>query len=283
MVIASDGRRARSVGPWTAKKLVYVQHYAGAFMRAMAPKRRQGKWDSLVYIDPLAGPGICVERNTGIEYPGSPLRAANIEPGFDRYYFSDLDANNIAALKARLPKRLEDRIDSRPGDCNERTQEIVSGISPRTLGLAFLDPEGFEVHFDTLKQLARRRIDILYLFPSGIGIRRNLERFCKQRASPMDDLWGSRDWRELPPAKLASGTRLTPDEALNHDRPWVLHFRSRVASLGLIYQDEADPVLTNERNVPMYHLLFFSKDQAGLTIWRGIKRIEPGGQRTLGF
>ncbi len=31
----------------------------------------------------------------------------------------------------------------------------------------------------------------------------------------------------------------------------------------------------------MYHLLFFSKDLAGLTIWRGVKKIEPSGQRTL--
>ena len=67
------------------------------------------------------------------------------------------------------------------------------------------------------------------------------------------------------------------------DRPWVLRFRSKVFDLGFKYQDEADPCFRNEKNVPMYHLLFFSRDPTGLTIWRGIKKIEPSGQRILPF
>ncbi|MEK7878302.1 MAG: hypothetical protein AAB285_00430, partial [candidate division NC10 bacterium] len=99
--------------------------------------------------------------------------------------------------------------------------------------------------------------------------------------SPMDELWGGKEWRDLPPAKLAAGKRLTAEEALSLDRPWVLRFRSKMAQIGFQYQDEADPCFTNEKNVPMYHLLFFSKAPAGLTIWRGIKKIEPSGQRIL--
>jgi hypothetical protein len=33
----------------------------------------------------------------------------------------------------------------------------------------------------------------------------------------------------------------------------------------------------------MYHLLFFSKHPVGLKIWKGIKQIEPNGQRLLGL
>jgi len=97
----------------------------------------------------------------------------------------------------------------------------------------------------------------------------------------MDDLSGGREWRDLSPAKLAAGRSITPDDAVSLDRPWVLAFRHKLARLGFQYQDEGDPCFKNEKNVPMYHLLFFSKDMAGLRIWRGIKRIEPGGQRTL--
>jgi len=85
----------------------------------------------------------------------------------------------------------------------------------------------------------------------------------------------------MPPAKLSAGRRLSPEEALSLDRPWVLAFRSKMAKIGFRYQDEGDPCFTNEKNVPMYHLLFFSKDVVGLTIWRGIKKIDPSGQRTL--
>jgi len=204
-----------------------------------------------------------------------------VRPAFDLLYFSDLDQRNTDALRKRIPPEQRGRVNCRVGDCNVLVRGIVDKLSRGTLGLAFLDPEGFQVRFETLKLLATRQVDILYLFPSGIGIARNLRAFARMPHSPMDDLWGGREWRDLPPAKLAAGKCLSPEEELSHDRPWVLSFRSKVRDLGLIYQDEGDPILLNEKNTPMYHLLFFSKDAAGLTLWRGIKRIEPSGQRKL--
>jgi three-Cys-motif partner protein len=174
-------------------------------------------------------------------------------------------------------------VDLRIGDCNLLATEIVPRLSKGTLGLAFIDPEGFEVRFDLFKTLIRRRIDVLFLLPSGIGIARNLRKFAKQPESPMDGLWRGREWRDLPPAKIAAGTRLTPEEMLTLDLPWVLRFRNKMFDAGFKYQDEADPCLRNENNVPMYHLLFFSQDPAGLTLWRNIKKIEPTGQRSLEF
>lgn len=278
---AGDGLPARVSGPWTREKLTYVEKYATAFMRAMAPKRKEGKWDRLVYLDLLAGPGRGIDRDTGVEFDGSPLRAVKIEPAFDRLFFGDLNPKNIEALRRRIPEQDLARTDLRVGDCNALAKEIVRELSHRTLGLAFVDPEGFEATFKMFRTLATRRIDVLFLFPSGIGIARNLRAFAEQPKSPMDDLWDGKEWRNLPPAKLAVGKRLSPEEALSLDRPWVMRFRSKMAGIGFQYQDEGDPCFTNEKNVPMYHLLFFSQDPVGLTIWRGIKKIEPSGQRTL--
>jgi three-Cys-motif partner protein len=202
---AQDGLPARVSGPWTREKLTYVEKYATAFMRAMAPKRKQGKWDRLVYLDLLAGPGRGINRDTGIEFDGSPLRALKVEPPFDRLFFGDLDPRNIEALRRRIPKQDLSRVDLRVGDCNALAKDVVAQLSRRTLGLAFVDPEGFEVTFKTFQVLATRRIDILFLFPSGIGIARNLRKFAKQPRSPMDGFWGGKEWRDLPPAKLAPG------------------------------------------------------------------------------
>lgn len=49
-------------------------------------------------------------------------------------------------------------------------------------------------------------------------------------------------------------------------------------SLG--YQDsgQGEPYFTNEKNVTMYHLLFFSQHPVGLTLWRNLTRGEPSGQ-----
>lgn len=272
---------ARVSGPWTREKLTYVEKYATAFMRAMAPKRADRKWAELVYLDFLAGPGLGIDRDSGVEFEGSPLRALKVVPPFDRLFFSDLSPKNVEALRSRIPAADLPRVQLKVGDCNAVAGAVVAQLSNRVLGLAFVDPEGFEVTFQIFRALAMRRIDVLFLFPSGIGIARNLRAFVKQPRSPMDDLWGGREWRGTPPARLAAGSRIGSEEALSLDRPWVLRFRGKMADIGFEYQDEADPYFTNEKNVPMYHLLFFSKAPAGLTIWRGVKKIEPSGQRTL--
>jgi len=278
---AQDGFRARVSGPWTRAKLDYVERYATAFMKAMGPKRRTGIWSELVYVDLLAGPGRGIDRDGSAEFDRSPLRALKIVPAFDRLFFSDLDRRNIDSLRRRIPSSQENRVSLRVGDCNAVVRDVIASLTRKTLGLALVDPEGFEAKFGVFESLARARLDVLFLFPSGIGVARNLRAFARQEHSPMDDLWGGREWRELSPAKLAAGRPPTLDDAVSLDRPWILAFRHKLAQLGFLYQDEGDPCFRNERNVPMYHLLFFSKDIAGLRIWHGIKKIEPGGQRTL--
>ncbi len=229
----------------------------------------------------LAGPGRGIDAGTGMEFDGSPLRALRVQPPFDRLFFGDLDPRNVDALRHRIPPQDSMRVEIATGDCNDLAMQVVGQFSPRTLGLAFVDPEGFEAKFAMFRALSTRPIDVLFLFPSGIGIRRNLRLFARQAWSPMDDLWDGPEWRDLPPARLAAGERLSPEEALSLNIPWVMRFRSKMASIGFQYQDESDPYFANEKRVPMYHLLFFSQHRAGLTIWRAIKKVEPSGQRTL--
>lgn len=278
---AGDGLPARVFRSWTREKLVYLQKYATAFMMAMAPKKRQGKWDQLVYIDLLAGPGLGIDADTGEEFDGSPLIALHVQPAFDRLFFGDLSPKNVAALRRRIPPGDLSRVSLKQGDCNVLVKEIITQLSSRTLGLAFVDPQGFEVQFTLFQELSKRRIDVLFLFPSGIGIGRNFAVFAKQATSPMDGLWGGMEWRDYPLAKLAAGKRLKPDEERRLDQSWVQGFRDKMAGIGFRYQDKSDPLLRNEKNVPMYHLLFFSHDSAGLKLWQGIKKIEPSGQRTF--
>lgn len=278
---ARDGLPARVYRSWTREKLVYLEKYATAFMKAMAPKRQQGKWDRLVYLDLLSGPGRGIDAETGEEFDGSPLLALRVEPPFDGLFLSDLRSKNIEALRRRIPASDSSRIDLRVGDCNAVAKEVVNHLSPRTLGLAFVDPEGFEAKFELFRALAGRRIDVLFFFPGGIGIARNLRAFVRQTDSPMDGLWGGREWREQPLAKLAAGKRPTREEERKLDHSWVQGFRNKMRRIGFAHQDQSDPGFTNEKSVLMYHLLFFSQDPAGLKIWQGIKRIEPSGQRTL--
>jgi hypothetical protein len=44
-----------------------------------------GKWDRLVYLDFLCGPGRDIDTDTDEEFPGSPLIALSIEPHFGSF------------------------------------------------------------------------------------------------------------------------------------------------------------------------------------------------------
>lgn len=168
----------------------------------------------------------------------------------------------------------------RVADCNTIASDVVKGLSPQGLALAFLDPEGFEVHFDTLAALSRRRVDIVYLFPSGIGIKRALPHFLRTSGEKMDRLWGGDEWRHLPRVR---GDRETEGERGRIVGEWVGAFRQRVLDrLGLL-SDEGPPLITNDRHSPMYHLLFFTKGEFGLRLWRKLRKIEASGQRGFSF
>jgi len=182
---AQDGLPARMSGPWSQEKLAYVERYASAFMTAMGPKRRPGQWSDLVYLDFLAGPGRGLDRRTRAEFDGSPLRALRVTPAFDRLVFGDVQRRNVEALKRRIPAADLSRVDVRLGDCHDVADDVVAGLSSRTLALAFVDPEGFEVKFRLFQTLATRRIDALYLFPGGIGIARNVAMFVKRAKAPL--------------------------------------------------------------------------------------------------
>jgi len=279
-LLASDGLIARPARIWTREKLTYLTKYATAFMVAMAEKRGPGKWDQLVYLDLLCGPGRDIDTDTDEEFLGSPLIALSIEPQFDHLYLADKDSKNVQALAQRIPSQDKARTTLREGDCNLIVDDVLNSITSRTLALAFIDPEGFEVNFATLAKLARRRIDLLYLFPSGIGVRRNLRNFLALNDSPMDKFWGGKDWRDLPEARRAAGTSQDerPEKIL---KSLVSAFRQKLTGVGFTHQDEAAPLFTNMKNAQMYHLLFLSHNEIGLKIWRGIKKIPPGGQRSL--
>jgi three-Cys-motif partner protein len=195
--IASDGFRARVGRIWTVEKLSYLDKYAHAFTTAM---RR--KWEHLVYIDLLAGPGRDIDPETKKEFDGSPIIALKVEPPFDHCFFGDKDQQNIDALKARISGSDRNRVTVKLGDCNVLVDEVVRQLTRKTLAIAFVDPQGFEVDFRTLRILARRRIDVLYWFPSGIGIRRNLRNFMSMKDSPYGAFLGQQRLASTPGRKV---------------------------------------------------------------------------------
>jgi three-Cys-motif partner protein len=101
----NDGLPMRASGLWAREKLDYLERYVGVFITSM----RKKPWRAIHYIDLFAGPGKC-RSETGEVYLGSPLIALQTAQPFDRYFYVDLDEQNITALKQRCAaSSLQDR------------------------------------------------------------------------------------------------------------------------------------------------------------------------------
>jgi three-Cys-motif partner protein len=258
LVPASDGVLAREVQSWSDEKLHYVERYMDIFTTAMRDKWR------LVYVDILSGPGMCVDERSRVETEGSPLRALHFE-SFDHLYFNDLDPLAVAALRQRIPAAESQRVTISQLDCNEagiEARRVVFAERPRsTLGLAFIDPEGFEVSFDAVRDLtAGVRLDLIITFMTGY-----IRRFRDQSgfAEAVDRFVGSREWR------TASTTRQLLDV-----------YEEQLRRIGYTEVDD-DVRIVNSRESTLYHLIFASRHPRGREFFNRIAQRTYRGQRRL--
>ena len=163
------------------------------------------------------------------------------------------------------------------GDCNEEVEEIIREIPQRgCLCLAFVDPTGLQIRFETIKRLTEgRRIDLIITFPEGMAIKRNLEKFLKQGHSLLDDFMGDTSWRQKYGKELAS---LNPIET---KKRFVELYQEKLNGVGYTEIKSADEVLirSSAKKLPLYYLLFASKHSLGHQFWSKIGEIEPSGQQ----
>jgi three-Cys-motif partner protein len=256
----NDGLPMRDSGDWAKDKLWILKGYVHRFITSM-----RDKWPGLFYVDLLAGPGKNVFTSGEIML-GSPLIALTAPHNFTHYRFVELDENNCYALRNRVqasPQR--DKVNIIQGDCNLIVSDIVKEIhsverNHGTLNMAFLDPEGLELRWDTVKQLGQvKRMDLIINFSTS-GFTRNASKLFDYPESQIDAFFGTSDWKDifLPIA----------DEETSKIRRTMLDFyKRRLTDLGYtIHPDEQ--VFRNSRNRQLYTLIFASKHQLGNKFWR---------------
>ena len=197
-----DGLAMRQSQDYAKQKLEILSRFMQMFTTAM----KERPWAALNYIDLLAGPGKNMIGKSGEFVLGSPLLA--LEYPFDNFFFVEEKENNYECLDARVsasPRSSSVRL--MLGDCNLETYRIVEGIQAiesdaahgawQSLNLVFADPEGLEIHWDTIAILGREtRSDLIINFSTS-GITRNIRvAFNSQREHAIDRFLGSRDWRK---------------------------------------------------------------------------------------
>lgn len=158
------------VGDWSRDKHYFLWRYLDAFTTTM----REKPWEGLYYIDLFSGAGIeRLETSQRLGW-GSPLLAAQANHRFTRLHLCDKNRGRCNALAQRLQKFPQP---SEPlvvcGDANAKVDEIVGPIPPRALCLAFLDPYGLHLNFETVRALSQRRMDLIIFFPDHVDALRN--------------------------------------------------------------------------------------------------------------
>lgn len=263
-----DGLVIPEVGEWSRDKHHFLRRDVDAFTTAMKDK----PWEGLHYIDLFAGAGMERLRDTGRLDWGSPLIAAQSTHPFNGIHCGEMDAAKCDALCKRLtPFRARTAIQIVAGDANVRVQEIVAVLPKRCLSLAFLDPYGLHLHFDSLRTLAERRADLIIFFPDRLDLLRNAtEYYFSDPDSNLDHALGTQDWRRVwdgtPESRRAQTMR-----SLYVDRLRVLGYR----------EFDYEPVPATGRR--LYWLVFASRHPRGVDIWRRVATRKPDGQRTFDF
>ncbi len=283
-----DGLPMRESGEWVAEKLDYLERYIAIFENSMHGK----PWRARHYIDLFAGPGKCIVPKTKQVYRGSPLLALTTAHPFTGYFFVDLEADNIVALRQRSAAALQsDKVHFVVGDANQAVHEIVDRILAidrarlqdkwSSLNLAFLDPAGIDLCWETVVALAKPyAMDLIIHYPQG-GLNRYMSRAFRSDAPTKVDLFfGGPEWREI------YGKCLDRPAGCDH-RLLMDLYKGKLQGLGYqeVFRDDEigdEPLMRNaERNAPLYRLLFASKHPLGEKFWHAVTRRNVHGQQLL--
>jgi three-Cys-motif partner protein len=275
-----DGLITRPSGSWASVKLDYLRRYIDIFETSM-----RSRWPQRNYIDLFAGPGKNTIKGTGEILLGSPLLSLITRYPFTRYYFADLDTNNLKALRLRCTASSHcNLVQTYNENANKIVLTVVAKIrqlSPRSLNLVFLDPEGLELEWNTVAQLGTLRCDLIIHY-SQQGLSRYIGKAYETNEETIVDRFiGTDVWRDI-----YASWQNKPRRTGVH-RELMDLYKDRLKSLG--YQDVkqsdeimSEPLVRNtKRNAPLYRLIFASKHPLGDEFWEKITNRDIHGQKRM--
>ena len=264
--LGSDGLPLLVQGSWSQDKLYFVSYFSSLFNGGM-----KNRWPVRAYVDLFAGPGLCKDRDSGTEFPGSPIAALNCQTPFTHLYFNDIDTDFVNAL-AKRQERLHPQanVEYHNLDCNNAAQVIGEQIPRGALTLAFIDPWNYELEFSSLARLGTRQaIDLIVTFHT-VAIKRN----AHQQIAAVDAFLDDRNWRDRFAKAQVNSSR--PPTTLLIDT-----YRSNLRTK-LGYTHFGDPMsIRNSHGVPIFYLLFASKHSRGLDFWEKSSTKLRSGQRVM--
>lgn len=261
-------------GNWTEEKMEIVVSYAKAYLKIMNSQ----PWAKTIYFDGFAGSGLIEVEDKNELIKGTSLRILEIKDPkpFDLYYFVEKDLKTKLALETNINKN-NFSINAKvvQDDCNTRLKSMSEFLFKNKdyRALAFIDPYGMSVDWDSIESLKNQGIDLWILVPTGLGVNRLLK--------------NNGDISESWLLKLEKFLGLPRLDIINHfyketiantlfgEEIFLNKERGTIQKAGELYQKRLNSVfkfvsepfvMRNKTNSIMYHFMMATNNKAALKI-----------------
>ncbi len=223
-------------------------------------------------LDLFAGAGRSKIENSKQIVPASPLLALDISYKFDKYIFCDNEVDKRQALAQRIKRDHPEANVAFIEEANDHVAAILDAIPKhsstfRVLSFCFVDPYNLKnLRFSTIKRLSDKYMDFLILLPTYMDAHRNLIYYIDPSSTVIEDFTGVQNWRvEWKQAETRSQEFGAFIASL---------FGRQMQSLEYIYNGLSDMMLvrSTDKNLPLYHLAFFSRHKRGYEFWQEAKK-----------
>lgn len=274
--IAADDLYTPVVREWSLEKYKLAGSYCDIFTNGM-----RNKWNQLVYIDLFAGAGYATIKETGKTYLNSALLAMFIPYPFTKYIFCEENEQRFEALSGRV-KRDYSHLNCEliKGDSNLNIDKIIKAIPPfgkgnTLLPFCFVDPFSLNLRFSTIQALGKTLMDFVILQALHMDANRNFDIYLNEESTKIADYLGVPNWREL-----------FEKNGVNYRKDFVRflsdQYQQKMVALGYQKERLTHQIRSNDKNLPLYYLAFYSKNPRGVDFFKKVQqRVTP--QLGLGF
>jgi three-Cys-motif partner protein len=241
-----------------------------------------GKWfaikQGVQYVELYAGPGRLVDESTGVEQPGSPMRALSVRKPFTHYVLSDLSQSCVDALSERVGTRSDVEVVRGNANDADHLEHVARLLNPRALVVAYLDPaRPQDLSWTTVEYLATKFgfIDLIINLPVNSLMRAILG---AHRGGGRGPGAAGRFLNHACPHDLLVPSVDRPNTATTISAI-RRHYDEQLMALG--FKKPARRTINFPADNPYYDILLVSRHERGLDLWNRTNPVPVDPQMSL--
>jgi three-Cys-motif partner protein len=271
-------------GTWTKEKMEIFMKYVPAYLTIMNIHAAKYDW-KLLYFDGFAGSGAILQQEETDELAVMPSIMEGVATqvlktdsprSFDYYLFVEKNPANAKQLRQLVDNQFPikaQHVRVAESDFNTeiiRLAEMLRNEQPKkTKTLAYIDPYGMSVRWESVEALKGLSIDMWILIPTGIGVNRLLTKEFgqnKEWLGKLSDFFGVPS--EAIQQRFYKTTSTLFGDELEKERDAVKRAHALYAEkLGTVFKHISAPfVMENSRGSVLYHFLLASNNATAVRI-----------------